>query len=147
MAFKVKDLMVNVLGSEDQFLDCTGSSARTAMPIMGCAFSVCPTASIHFFAGACTGASIVCTGGSAQPTVGQPGIAGSVSLGSLAALKEQLKQQLAEVEKQHAAAEDSLVPKTVEDIDMLTNKFNDALEELKARRAELSKKSKPAKNK
>jgi hypothetical protein len=57
----------------------------------------------------------------------------------LSTLKDQLKQQLAEVEKQEAAAQASLQPQTVEEVDTLTKKLQEALEELKARRAELSK--------
>jgi hypothetical protein len=64
-------------------------------------------------------------------------------MAALAALKEQLKQQLAKVEEMQAAAEESLLPKTVEEVDMLIKKFDEALVELKARRAELAKKPKP----
>ena len=66
---------------------------------------------------------------------------------ALSALKEELKQQLAEVEKQHAEASASLLPQTVEQVDELTKKLQDALEELKSRRAELAKKAKPAEKK
>jgi hypothetical protein len=58
-------------------------------------------------------------------------------MASLSALKEQLKQQLADVEKQQQATEDSLRPNTVAQVDELQKKLQDALEELKARRAEL----------
>ena len=63
----------------------------------------------------------------------------ATSVTDLAVLKEQLKQQLAEVEKQETAAEASLQPQTVEEVDALAEKLREALEELKARRAELSK--------
>ena len=60
------------------------------------------------------------------------------SVTALSALKDQLRQQLAEVEKLHSAAEAGMKPQTVEEVDMLTEKLNDALEELKSRRAELA---------
>jgi len=66
------------------------------------------------------------------------------SRAALSALKEELKRRLAEVEKRQAAAEERLLPQTLEEIDMLTKKLNDALEELKGRRAALSTKSEPA---
>lgn len=71
----------------------------------------------------------------------------ATSLVALAALKDQLKKQLAEVEKQETAVEDSLRPQTVEDVDMLMKKFDEAILELKARRAELVKKPKPPRKK
>src|ERR1700688_3899983 len=58
----------------------------------------------------------------------------------LSALKEQLKQQLADVEKQHSAAEESLRPQTVAQVDALQKKLEAALEELKGRRTELEQK-------
>lgn len=66
---------------------------------------------------------------------------GTTAPTDLAALKEQLKQQIAAIEKQQAAEEENLRPQTVEDVDMLTAKLNEALEELKARRTELARKS------
>jgi hypothetical protein len=66
------------------------------------------------------------------------------SFTALSALKEQLKQQLAEVENQHAAAEAGLLPQSIEEADMLTKKLQEALDELKVHRAELAKRPKPA---
>jgi hypothetical protein len=60
----------------------------------------------------------------------------------LTALKEQLRQDLAEIERQEKAAEESLSPQTVAEVDDLTAKLQGALEELKHRRAELSAKEK-----
>ncbi len=62
----------------------------------------------------------------------------------MTALKEQLKQQLAEVEKQEQAAAESMRPQTVAEVDNLQKKLQDALDELKARRAELAQKEKAA---
>jgi hypothetical protein len=57
-------------------------------------------------------------------------------------LKEQLKKQLADVEKQHSTTEESLRPQTVAQVDQLQSKLEAALEELKARRTELQQKDK-----
>jgi hypothetical protein len=58
----------------------------------------------------------------------------------LAALKQQLKQQLAEVEKQEAAISESLQPQTVSQVDQLMQKLQDAMEELKGKRTALAQK-------
>jgi hypothetical protein len=55
----------------------------------------------------------------------------------LAALKELLKQQLALVEQREADVEANLAPRTVEEVDTLTQKLQEAAEELKSRRSEL----------
>jgi len=65
-----------------------------------------------------------------------------VRFAGLAALKDQLKQQLADVEKQYSAAEESLRPQTVAQVDALQKKLEAALEELKTRRTELEQKDK-----
>jgi hypothetical protein len=81
------------------------------------------------------------------PLASIPGGAGDLgdpaeSLQSLEALRDQLKQSLAEVEKQHQAAQEALRPQTVAEVDELQKKLQDALEELKTRRAELDRKDK-----
>jgi hypothetical protein len=87
-------------------------------------------------------------GASCGPTCGHPTLielagvtqAPEDRLTGLAALKEQLKRQLADVEKQHSATEESLRPQTVAQVDQLQSKLEAALEELKARRTELAQK-------
>lgn len=69
------------------------------------------------------------------------------SLAALSALKEQLKQQLAEVEKQEKATEESLRPQSVAQVDELQKKLEGALEELKSRRKELELQEKEEKEK
>jgi hypothetical protein len=51
------------------------------------------------------------------------------------------------VEKQEKAAEEELRPKTVAEIDELQKKLQDAIDELKTRRAELEQKEKKEKAK
>ncbi|WP_125484011.1 hypothetical protein [Edaphobacter aggregans] len=64
------------------------------------------------------------------------------SIANLAALKAQLKQQLAAVEEQEKSVGESLKPQTVAEVDDLQAKLQGAIEELKARRAELEKQEK-----
>jgi hypothetical protein len=75
------------------------------------------------------------------------GTSPDASLAALSILKEQLKQQLAEVETEQAAIEKSMLPQTVEQVDELSAKLTDALRELEALRRELSSKAKPADDK
>jgi hypothetical protein len=84
-----------------------------------------------------------CSGGETTDWVDLLFTPPATSVAALAILKERLHRQLAEVDKQLVAAEESLRPQTVEEVDMLTGKLKEALEELKVRRAELSKKPKP----
>jgi hypothetical protein len=56
---------------------------------------------------------------------------------NLAALKAQLKQQLAAIEEREKATNESLKPQTVAEVDDLQKKLQAAMEELKARRTEL----------
>jgi hypothetical protein len=72
------------------------------------------------------------------------GTSSAASLAALSTLKEQLKQQLAEVEKEQAAVEESLLPQTVEQVDELSKKLTEALQELKVLKQKLSSKPKPA---
>jgi hypothetical protein len=64
------------------------------------------------------------------------------SIGTLAALKAQLKQQLATIEEQEKSFGESLKPQTVAEVDDLQAKLQGAMEELKTRRAELEKQEK-----
>jgi hypothetical protein len=72
-------------------------------------------------------------------SIAGPGPGPEGTLSALTALKERLKQHLAEIEKQEKAAEESLRPQTVAEVDDLQKKLQDAMEELKQRRAELAK--------
>ena len=57
----------------------------------------------------------------------------------LAALKEQLKQAVTNVETQEAALNESLLPQTVAEAEDLEKRLTAALEEVKARKAQLQK--------
>jgi hypothetical protein len=112
---------------------CSGCSAGCTSPTCGC--SGC--------SGGCTcsGPSHQCGPESHLP-LARVAQAPEDRFAGLSALKEQLKQQLAAVEKQHGAAEESLRPQTVAQVDDLQKKLEAALEELKARRTELQPKDK-----
>jgi hypothetical protein len=76
--------------------------------------------------------------GSVPITVTGPTDPGPIELGgNLQALKEQLKQQLAAIEAQEKANEESMKPQSVAEADDLQQKLQSAMEELKSRRAEL----------
>ena len=111
MPFKIKDLMINDL-SEPR--DEGPIQDRTCNPITR--------------GGACLNGSAL----NFNPF--DP----SESLESLVALKEQLKQQIAQIERQQALVERNLLPQTVEEVDALAAKLNAALDELRALRARLS---------
>ncbi len=83
---------------------------------------------------------VACQAGTLIP-IG-PGDPGPEELATLAELKAQLKQQLAAVEEQEKATAESLKPQTVAEVDDLQAKLQEAMEELKARRAELEKQEK-----
>lgn len=152
MAFKVKDLMIDV----------TSAGALQCHPTLICNFgctvihSHCYLACTYIAFSACNyGCSIYsptyCQYGSITVTVTCPGslvtdttpiiqTIPQLSGQALGNLKEQLKQALDAAEKQQAAEAEALKPQTVADVEMLEGKLNAALEELRARKAELQKK-------
>ena len=69
------------------------------------------------------------------PPGGDPALASQ----QLAALKVQLQQALAEIEKQQEAVSASLQPQTVGQVDELLGKMREAIDELEKRKAELAK--------
>jgi DNA-binding transcriptional MerR regulator len=138
MAYKIKDLTVQLAkrpGIHRPFNTCSGCARSNIIPVL----------------------SELCFGpGLTQVTLWQiltpvtlafRASSDEDSLAALSTLKEQLKQQLSEVEREQAALEKSMAPQTIEEVDMLTDKLNDALKELKARRVELAKKPKAARTK
>ena len=151
MPFKVKDLMIDV-SSESQLrftppvtifccrLGCTAITEVcrfycTVIPTNpcgylhtygGCGF---PFTHVPCVAGTCAG--------SETPWTPQ------INPQQFGSLKEQLKFALEAAEAQEKAAAESLKPQTVADVEMLEKKLTEALDELRARKAELQKK--PAK--
>jgi hypothetical protein len=152
MAFKIKDLMIGVLpggGPMPQPACRTAYSTHLAECQTGYLTYVinCRTAySTHLTATPV----IQCTvtfGDPVEIDIESAERAKEYSLAHLAILKEQLQRRLAEVQKLEAEIEESMQPKTVEEIDMLTEKLHGALEELKTRKDDLKKKSDSARDK
>jgi hypothetical protein len=112
MPFKTKDLMINDLSEPRGYED-------PAFPP-----PVCTPRSFVF----------VCFGSHDPFARFDP----EVSPESLKALREQLKQQIEEIFQQEAKLEQKLQPQTVEEVDALSPKLRDALEELQALRAKLA---------
>jgi hypothetical protein len=68
------------------------------------------------------------------------------SFETLGLLKAQLTKQLADLDKQEAAMKQALQPQTVAEIDQLQKQLQDALDELKTRRAALEQQEKGQKD-
>src|SRR5271166_3045658 len=137
MAFKIKDLMVSILPLGNN-PPCHPPTRLIVYPYPTPPYAYnppChpPTRYVEYpYPPPCHPPTWLCL-----PTV--PPDDPTATFQALSILKEQLKQQLAEVEKQQAAIEDCLLPKTIEEVDKLSEKLTEALKELKARRAELSR--------
>jgi hypothetical protein len=153
MAFKIRDLMVNIAaaaepenlgvcaglyslflcghhspvaactGHHSPILTCTGHRS----PIMGCTGKRSPAF------GTCTTKK--------SPMMGYtPGIDPGEALEELTAIKTQLQAALADVDEEIKELEDTLQPKTVEDVETLQTKLKEALEELDKIKSGLDKK-------
>jgi hypothetical protein len=64
---------------------------------------------------------------------------------ALAAVKDQLQQELAAVERQQQAVTEALRPQTTAEVEELQTKLRDAIAELEARKQELQKSEKSGK--
>src|SRR5208283_4932368 len=137
MAFKIKDLMVSILPLGNN-PPCHPPTRRVVYPYPAPPYAynpLChpPTRYVEYpYPPPCHPPTWLCL-----PTV--PPDDPTATFQALSILKEQLKQQLAEVEKQQAAIEDCLLPKTIQEVDKLSEKLTEALKELRERRAELSR--------
>jgi hypothetical protein len=139
MAFRVRDLVINVLpeqgGEGLQPFDCPGisdcypfsSCGRTnACYAVSCAVSCRIVSCIGSRCGGCT------------LDISQlPGFQQEVRAEDLAALKAQLTQALSEVERAEQVLADSMRPQSIDEIEALEDKLEDALSELKQRKEQL----------
>jgi len=156
MAFRVKDLMIDVAGvAQPQYFCNLGTTQgictlyRTpcwcSLIYTWCRYFTCPHGSIYT-----PQAQAEC-----QPSTVGCGVSGDpitpvaitivertpqVTPEEVAPLKEQLRAALELVEKREAAISEQLEPKTIEDVTLLEGKLTAALEEIKAKKAELLKK-------
>lgn len=160
MAFKIRDLMVNIAAAADpeDLGVCAGLYSLFLCghhsPIMGCTGHHSPILT-------CTGHHspiLTCTGrrspimgctGKRSPAAGGCATKRSAVLGytdsveaieELNAIKAQLQAALADVDEEIKEIEDTLQPKTVEDVETLQTKLKEALEELDKVKSDLEKK-------
>jgi hypothetical protein len=104
------------------FGDCTDGCTCTQQCTDYCSYPSC---------------GYTCAGGPTKPRK-RGGLARP--FGSLAELKAELKRQLAAVEAQEKVAEESMKPQTVEEAEALEKKLQEALDEVRDIKSELSKK-------
>ena len=166
MAFKVRDLMIDVAPAARVAGYCLGCTQLMSFPTPWCrpyswyypTIVQCPTATITL----CPGGSIQCTitdwnttpqitttiyqtqtieqiPGLQTPAFNQPGMIASPQ--NLTELKAQLRQALAQVEAQERAAAESMRPQSLEEVDMLEQKLTEALEELRQHKDELRRRA------
>jgi hypothetical protein len=142
MAFRVRDLVINVLpehgGEGLQPADCPGisncypfsSCGRTnaCYPVSGCRIVSC----IGSRCGGCT-----------LDISRLPGFQQGARAEDLAALKTQLTQALREVERFEQVLADSMRPQSIDEIEVLEDKLEDALSELKQRKEQLQERGRP----
>jgi hypothetical protein len=133
MAFKIKDLMINVAPSEGG----ANQGCCTYKSTIAYAYE-CPARFTKVFC-SCGGRKTnpgwdTCHGHHTQ----QPPDPGEV-LEELGALKAQLQAALAEVDADIQEIEETLRPKTVEEVEDLQTKLKGALEELDKIKADLTK--------
>ena len=172
MAFKIRDLMVNIAAAADPedlgvcagrhsiflcghhspvmactghrspVMDCTGHRSPIMdctghrSPIMGCTGHRSPIMG-------CTGrrSPIGACATKRSAALGYTlGIDPGEALEELTAIKTQLQAALADVDEEIRELEDSLQPKTVEDVESLQTKLKEALEELDKIKSDLGKK-------
>jgi hypothetical protein len=147
MAFRVRDLVINVLpeaGEQNRFGCGLGFSH--------CGFGSCDFVTICIYSGCreCSGAftcigATNCGGCTLNVTCGPNSCGVSLLLGrgdasnpeALAALKAQLREALRTVESAEQQLAERMSPQTVEEVDALEKKLQDALEELRARKEQL----------
>jgi len=152
MPFKIKDLMISVVpqgygaGAE---CGCSVLTLTTAIlltpviprppvpPIPRC---VCTAYCSRGCSGACSGPA------SLDPGWFDPGrppeMPGVPTIEDLGILKQQLRKALEQVEVHERVLEESLKPKTLEEVEQLEVKLKEALAELHARKTELQNISK-----
>jgi hypothetical protein len=123
---------VHISGCAGGTIVCGGCTYIVSQCVTGSCFTGSVGCLITFYTPTiCPGATVI--GPVPVPPEGDPAAASE----QLAALKTQLAQALAEIEKQQAAAEESLKPQTVAQVEELQSKMREALAELERRKKEL----------
>lgn len=150
MAFRIKDLLINVLpegtknaADEDGGGDCgctatvwCGCSKTPPWPTCHCSLTVfCGWSQTPGWQD--VDEAFRCMRTPPQLTLAtDPATAAK----QLAMLKTQLEQSLAEIEEQERRLEEQLQPKTLEEVEALQVKLREAMHELEHRKSELKKK-------
>ncbi len=137
MAYRIKDLLINVISASDakrRFGNCMASvTDPRVFTTHECGTNttkVCRLLWAHpWFCGTSTTWPGPVAAGDPVEWVEQ-----------LAILKAELKEALEEVERQEAAAEQALTPRDIPEIDSLANKLKEGLTELARLRSELERK-------
>jgi hypothetical protein len=146
--FKIKDLMINIMpeagpGQGDCF--CTIGPCSDAGCTGPCSVGCTPAASLT--QQTCQGCiPFLGTPIFETPFLGTPvfatpatfGIAGQLQ--ELTLLKAQLKRALQQIDAQERSAQAQMEPKSLEEVEILETKLSEALDEVRARKAELEKK-------
>jgi hypothetical protein len=149
MAFKVKDLMIDVAGVAQANILTISLRCCTLYRTYPCFCTVFRTpintclinaTTIHYTPGGC-GVSEDPTSPIYQTETIMQQIPG-LTQQEITPLKEQLKAALELAEKQEAAINEQLQPKTLEDVNLLEGKLTEALAHIKAQKADLEKKRK-----
>lgn len=135
MAFRVRDLVINVLpeqgGGGLEPFDCPGIS--DCYPFSSCGRThACYPVSCRIVS--CIGSRC---GGCTLNISGWPGFQQGVTAEDLAALKAQLTQALSEVERAEQVLAESMRPQSIDEIEVLEHKLEGALSELKQRKEQL----------
>jgi hypothetical protein len=158
MAFRVRDLVINVLPDAEREADRKGCG----LGFSHCGFGSCDLFTICIFSGCrecsgaftCIGASN-CGGCTLNVTCG-PNSCGSFTCGgctdsasvlfgrggavdpqALATLKAQLREVLGAVENAEQVLSERMSPQSIKEVEALEEKLQGALEELKARKEQL----------
>ena len=151
--FILKDLMIKVApeadGPEGRRGGCGWCSACTNGCSDACTqgytcdyYSYCEPCTLVGCTCSCSqhcseGCSIPSCGQTCTPLNTKPG-RGRRFAGGLSELKAALQEQLAAVEEQERLAEEAMKPRTVEEVEALEQKLNEALEELQAIKKQLA---------
>lgn len=144
MTFKVKDLMIDVSSATAQ-IQCPNHTQILCRFYCTYVVSFCHYGCTFYYPSVCGFGSVTVT-----PTITCPGsipdttyvfqTIPQASGPALANLKDQLKQALDLAERQEAAEAESQQVQTVADAEMLEKKLHEAIEDVRARKAELQKK-------
>ena len=125
--FKIKDLMIKVVSEEEEVHGCSPCTKTCSQACSDacsdwqtCVVSICE----------CTWCTNSC-GCSVQVSCGTTKLCKSRSVGSLADLKAELKNQLAAIEAEEERIEESAKPQTLEEAEALEAKLEEALEEVR----------------